>query len=193
MNLSTTLFLPTTPEQRLSMKLNCAKLVRATCTLALMAGMVLTAATKSHAQFGGFQRLDPFNKNSDVNRWGVRPNDIPPFKPLPPPSMSHLSGLGGVAGFRTGAVVVNNDYGGDVQIRLYHPQNRGVVFSSSGFRGSERSNLSDNNNQQVVVGSDWGIQVVFGNGVASPIRIIGNISGHDGRTFSVNASQVFGG
>jgi hypothetical protein len=47
------------------------------------------------------------------------------------------------------------------------------------------------NGQQVTVGSDWGIQVVFGNGVTSRIRSVGEVSQHDGRVFNVNATLIF--
>lgn len=95
--------------------------------------------------------------------------------------------------FRTGMVVLNNDYGpgGDVVIRIFHPQGGGRVYGAWPFRGQQNGALTANG-QNIIVGSDWGIQIAFGNGVESPVRLIGSVSNFDDHQFVVNASRIMG-
>jgi hypothetical protein len=91
-----------------------------------------------------------------------------------------------------GRIRLRNDYAGTVTIRLYHPQSPNQIFATWFFQSQEQSFLALNS-QLITIGSDWGIQVVFGNGVTSAIRNVGSIALFADAVLDVLATEVYEG
>lgn len=94
-----------------------------------------------------------------------------------------------------GNILINNNYGpnpqdGSISIRLYHSDATDKVFSTWNFVGGESANLSDANGR-LVIGGDWGVQVVFGNGVASCISPVANVGRFENGRFVVLATDIY--
>jgi hypothetical protein len=110
--------------------------------------------------------------------------------------MSYLGGQGGLVQtpFRAGPVAIENNYNNSVvyTIQVYHPQAPGRIYAQWTIGNPGKTNLL-HNNQPLRLGSDWGIQIVFGNGVASPIRRLDGVGSYQNGTWNVVASRVFNG
>jgi hypothetical protein len=94
----------------------------------------------------------------------------------------------------TGNILINNNYGpnpqsGAVTIRLYHSNATDRIFSIWNFAGGELANLSDNNGK-LVIGGDWGIQVVFGNGVTSCISPVADVGRFESGRYVILATDI---
>lgn len=79
----------------------------------------------------------------------------------------------------TGVLVVNNDYtrdaNGRVTLELWHPDVRGRDFGHWPLDGGYRGPLS-HESKELVVGLDWGVRVIFGNGVKSEVRMLRDVA-----------------
>jgi hypothetical protein len=95
-------------------------------------------------------------------------------------------------GLNIGPIDVRNDYGGTVDIRLYHPAAPSHVFNTWRLAAAQESVLSIRSGEVMNIGSDWGIQILFLNGVSSPIRTVGLLGAFD-RRFAISASRIFNG
>jgi hypothetical protein len=96
-----------------------------------------------------------------------------------------------------GNILINNNYGpdpqsGSVSIRLYHSDAPDRIFSTWNLAGGESSNLVYNN-QNIVIGGDWGIQIVFGNGVTSCIYPVADIGRFENGRYVVTATNIYEG
>ncbi len=96
-----------------------------------------------------------------------------------------------------GNILINNNYGpdpqsGSVSIRLYHSDAPERIFSTWNLAGSESSNLVYNN-QNIVIGGDWGIQIVFGNGVTSCIYPVADVGRFENGRYVVTATNIYEG
>ena len=85
-----------------------------------------------------------------------------------PAQESHLGGQSGLVQsrplpFRAGPIVLENNYNNSAvySIRVYHPQSPGNIFANWTISNTGRGNLLYNN-QPLRLGSDWGIQIIFG-------------------------------
>ncbi len=92
----------------------------------------------------------------------------------------------------TGAVLLDNNYGGQVTIHLYHPANPDRVFATWVLAPSRETYLLLND-KRVIVGGDWGIDILFGNGVRSPRRTVEAVGNHGGNVWHVDASHIYQG
>ncbi len=96
-----------------------------------------------------------------------------------------------------GNILINNNYGpdpqnGSVSIRLYHSDAPDRIFSTWSFVGGESSNLATEG-QRIAIGGDWGIQVVFGNGVTSCILPVADVGRFENGKFIVLATDIYRG
>ena len=143
---------------------------------------------------GQNQEWNPIANLGNLSNAGEWENLGPPVISLCPyvgiqvPSV----GSGGGIGLRIGQIQIVNDYGGDVNIFLYHPQNPGTVFANWHVLASQSTFLALATGTNITIGSDWGIQIKFGNGVTSQIRKVGNIGSFNG-SFSVLATRIENG
>jgi len=92
-----------------------------------------------------------------------------------------------------GQIRITNDYNQAVDIRLYHPQNPGAIFANWHILSNMSTFLELANQTRVTIGSDWGIQILFANGVMSQIRKVATIGLLDIEGFEVTASRVENG
>lgn len=96
-----------------------------------------------------------------------------------------------------GNILIKNDYGpnarsGSVKIRLYHSDAPKRIFSSWNFAGGESALLASQD-QNLVIGGDWGVQVVFGNGVTSCILPVADIGRFQNGRYVVVATEIYRG
>ncbi|CAO5073169.1 hypothetical protein MICAER10613_038830 [Microcystis aeruginosa] len=94
-----------------------------------------------------------------------------------------------------GNILINNNYGpdpqaGSVSIRLYHSDAPDRIFSTWRFAGGESANLSFQG-QTITIGGDWGIQIVFGNGVTSCIYPVADVGRFENGRYVVTASNIY--
>jgi hypothetical protein len=89
-------------------------------------------------------------------------------------------------------ILIQNNYNAAVDIRLYHPQNPGGIWNTWRISANLSAILAVNN-QQVTIGSDWHIQVVFDNGVVSTRRPVAEIAFLDANMFQVAATRIENG
>jgi hypothetical protein len=94
--------------------------------------------------------------------------------------------------FRTGEVVIDNNYGGAVTIVLYHPADLSRVFAQWHFAASKQSRLLVHQ-KPFAVGPDWEIELVFGNGVRSKRRTVGHIGSYENGHFRIVATRIYNG
>jgi hypothetical protein len=74
----------------------------------------------------------------------------------------------------TGNIAVYNDYQGTVKIRLYHPDAPGSVYATWTLTSGDDVYFNYSG-QRLVLGNDWGIQIVFENNVSSHINFVGTV------------------
>ncbi|MFO0943884.1 MAG: hypothetical protein U0930_24370 [Pirellulales bacterium] len=91
-----------------------------------------------------------------------------------------------------GRLTIANNYDALVTVRLYHPQGGGNVFGSKQLQPLQRLTWADEGGV-VFLGSDWPIDIVFGNGVIGQRRLVGGIADFDGQEFEIVASRIFDG
>lgn len=91
-----------------------------------------------------------------------------------------------------GQIRIKNDYSSPVSIRLYHSHTPNQIFATWQFAALEDSFLAMNN-QRINIGSDWGIQIVFGNGAISTVRKVGNIGLYSNNILEVLATEIYEG
>ena len=104
------------------------------------------------------------------------------------------SSTSGAVRLRTGQLFITNDYRGDVTIALYHPANLSRDLGHWPIRdGSPPTRLIAPNGQELRIGQDWEIEVIFGNGVRSPRRTVGSISSYSNGAFQIKATAIYGG
>ncbi len=109
-------------------------------------------------------------------------------------SGGHPSSTSGPELLRTGQLFIANDYRGDVTIALYHPADPSRDIGHWPIRdGSPPTRLIAPNGQELRIGQDWEIEVIFGNGVRSPRRTVGSISSYSNGAFQIKASAIYGG
>jgi hypothetical protein len=94
-----------------------------------------------------------------------------------------------------GNILINNNYGPDpqagaVSIRLYHPDAPDRIFSTWSFAGGESANLATQG-QRINIGGDWGIQIVFGNGVTSCIYPVADVGRFENVGHVVTATNIY--
>lgn len=90
-----------------------------------------------------------------------------------------------------GKIEVTADYAGSYKVLLYHPDNPSKIFASWDFEEGEVVYLSTKTDGRISIGSDWGIQIVFGNGVKSCIAFVGTCGEfHDG-AFVVKTTKIY--
>lgn len=94
-----------------------------------------------------------------------------------------------------GTILINNNYGpnpqsGSVSIRLYHSDATNRIFSTWSFAGGQSAELADNNGR-VVIGGDWGVQIVFGNGVTSCIVPVADVGRFENGRYVVLATDIY--
>lgn len=95
-------------------------------------------------------------------------------------------------GPQVGKIGALNNYGGEVQLVLYHPQALQRPFGQWSFRPQERSYLNYNGSQ-IVIGGDWQVLAVLGNGVRSPRRHVGSVSDYRDGMWHIVATRIFEG
>jgi hypothetical protein len=95
-------------------------------------------------------------------------------------------------GILTGSIAIENDYRGDVAIRLYHAQALDRIFGTWQLKGSTTSHL-DFANEPLVIGGDWELDIKFGNGVTSVKRVVNEIGDHKDGRWTVRASRIMDG
>lgn len=104
-----------------------------------------------------------------------------------------------VTDFRThnkvalGKIEVTADYAGSYKVLLYHPDNPDKIFASWDFETGEVVYLSTKTDGRISIGSDWGIQIVFGNGVKSCIAFVGNCGECKDGVFEVKTTRIYKG
>jgi hypothetical protein len=92
---------------------------------------------------------------------------------------------------KIGGIVINNNYVGDVKIALYHSDNPSKVFASWLFKAKEKANLVYDS-KRITIGSDWGIKIIFGNGVESPVKPVQAVlSSFNLGIMTVDASNIY--
>ena len=100
-------------------------------------------------------------------------------------------------GLKIGRLKVRNNYGGPVKIVLYHPDSwlEGIYtgFGQWNLPTNSTYYLNASNGQNMYIGNDWGIQVLFENGVKSCVRCLGLLSSFQNGEFYVLASDVYNG
>ncbi len=93
-----------------------------------------------------------------------------------------------------GQLLINNNYAGSVTISLYHPDAPSYSFGEwlLPLPSSSVTTLKDyrNNNTPISFGDDWGIQIIFGNGVKSDVYPISNLSSFKDGIISVDATKI---
>jgi hypothetical protein len=94
-----------------------------------------------------------------------------------------------------GNILINNNYGPDPQsgavtIRLYHSDAPDRIFSTWNFAGGESANLAMQDNR-INIGGDWGIQIVFGNGVTSCISPVADVGRFENGRYIVAATDIY--
>jgi hypothetical protein len=99
---------------------------------------------------------------------------------------------GGPNGFRTGKIIIQNNYSGAVTIRLFYPPHYANVWRYWNI-GANAVTFLAINNEEFIIGSDWGIQIVFGNGVTSAVRKVGSIATYNNNAFTVPATRIQNG
>ncbi len=92
-----------------------------------------------------------------------------------------------------GQLSINNNYAGEVTIALYHsdyPTNSS--FGEWLLPSSSVTTLKDyrNSNAPIYFGDDWGIQIIFGNGVKSDVYPISKFSTFKDGIISVDAGAI---
>jgi len=97
---------------------------------------------------------------------------------------------------RIGSIKVVNNYvagsNGQVEIQLFHSDAPGQVFGKWTITGGSEDVLALNGNP-INIGSDWGIRVLFGNGVVSEIYAVGEVGEFVGNQHVVKASDIYEG
>ena len=91
-----------------------------------------------------------------------------------------------------GRLLINNNYSGDVTIRLYHPQSPGRIFSSWRIARNKQTFLALNN-RDINIAGDWKTDIVFGNGVASSSKSIGQVGSFVNGAWRVDATRIYSG
>lgn len=94
-----------------------------------------------------------------------------------------------------GNLFIMNNYGpdpqsGSVSIRLYHSDAPNRVFGTYNFAGNQSAEIYSGN-KKLVLGGDWGIQIVFGNGVTSCISPIADIGSFDNGRYVIYATDIY--
>ena len=92
----------------------------------------------------------------------------------------------------TGAVCLNNNYGGQVTIHLYHADAPDREFAHWVLARS-RTTFLDLESRRVIVGGDWGIDILFGNGVRSPRRSVQQVGRHAEGVWNIDATRIYEG
>jgi len=82
--------------------------------------------------------------------------------------------------------IVNNHGNAYFTIKTYHPDAPGPVQGSYYVGPYQTIYLPG------YYGSDWGIQIVYGNGVTSCVKFVGNVtSSYSNNVFTIRASDIF--
>ncbi len=94
-----------------------------------------------------------------------------------------------------GNILIKNNFGpitqaGSVSIRLYHSDAPDRVFSTYNFVGGETVNLT-HQGQEINIGGDWGIQLVFGNGATSCIYPVADVGRFENGKHVITASDIY--
>lgn len=109
------------------------------------------------------------------------------------PSKQRAVGLTlGATDVQVGPIIIDNNYTNGVRIILYHADDIDNVFATWNFRARERSFL-DFENQRLILGGDWLIQIEFGNGVKSPRRAIARVGVYRNGTWECLATEIYSG
>ena len=94
-----------------------------------------------------------------------------------------------------GNILINNNYGpdpqaGSVSIRLYHSDAPDRIFSTWSFASGESVSLATQGSR-ITIGGDWGIQIVFGNGVTSCIYPVADVGRFENGRYVVTATNIY--
>jgi hypothetical protein len=96
-------------------------------------------------------------------------------------------------GFETGVVDVRNNYGGDVKLLVFHADAPTRVFGSWKFGPQQRFILMERNGKKIVAGSNWQVEVVFGNGVRSHRHPLSQVAQYREGRWELNLSRIYNG
>jgi hypothetical protein len=91
-----------------------------------------------------------------------------------------------------GSIKISDNMRDSASIRLYHPDAPDSIFSQWDFASTESATLTIQR-KPVVIGADWGIQVVFGRGPTSCIHYVGQVGRFENGRFDVNTKSIFDG
>lgn len=99
-------------------------------------------------------------------------------------------------GLKIGRIKVHNNYNSGVRVVLYHPDSWLLGDYSKFAQWSLPPGTTyflNYDGQNINIGNDWGIQVVFDNGVKSCIRSLHYVSDYNNGVFNVKGSEVYNG
>ena len=90
-----------------------------------------------------------------------------------------------------GTVVIRNDYGdGEVTVRLYHADALDRVFGSWKIGGNQTTTLQLDG-EDITIGGDWLVDIVFGNGVTGKRHLVAKVGSHQGNQWRINATAIY--
>jgi hypothetical protein len=91
-----------------------------------------------------------------------------------------------------GQLSINNNYAGSVTISLYHSDAPTYSFGEWLLPSASVTTLKNyrDNNAPIYFGEDWGIQIIFGNGVKSDVYPISNFSTFKDGIISIDATKI---
>jgi hypothetical protein len=92
-----------------------------------------------------------------------------------------------------GPVEICKNYGNaEITVRLYHADALDQVFGTWKIGGNQTAQLQFEG-KDVVLGGDWIIDIVFGNGVTSSRNLVMRVGTYQGGKWKIVASHIFDG
>lgn len=91
-----------------------------------------------------------------------------------------------------GNILINNNDTRAAKIRLYHSDAPGSIFATWHIANDKSTSLTMQN-ERINIGSDWGIQIVFGDGVTSCVYPIATVGSFENGKHIVKAKNILSG
>jgi PKD repeat protein len=139
------------------------------------------------------------SENKQIKVWATGPcnhRDFPNNHSIDNIQFIENNGL-----LQTGTIKVNHNYGGCANIYLYHPNDWsngnytpwGNYYFQVCTPGLSNTFWIGSPSNPVVLGGDWGIKIMFTNGVESCVRTLRDVGAWNNNEFVVLSSKIFEG
>lgn len=90
----------------------------------------------------------------------------------------------------TGSIEIQNNFSGDVTIRLYHANAIDTVFAAWHI-GANQTTFLQLNSQNVIIGGDWIVDIVFGNGVTSKRHLVWKVGTYQSSAWICTGTSIW--